>query len=54
MTPPLPTAPRPYTFPKPVKRQLANGLTVFVVEDHRLPVVTFALEILAGNCVVPP
>ncbi|MDR3719596.1 MAG: pitrilysin family protein [Bryobacteraceae bacterium] len=54
MTPPLPTAPRPYAFPKPVKRQLANGLTVFVVEDHRLPVVTFALEILAGNCSVAP
>jgi zinc protease len=54
MTPPLPTAARPYTFPKPVSRQLANGLTVFVVEDHRLPVVTFALEILAGNSVVQP
>ena len=54
MTPPPPTAPRPYAFPKPLKRQLANGLTVFVVEDHRLPVVTFALEILAGNCQVPP
>jgi len=54
MTPPPPTAPRPYAFPTPVKRQFANGLTVFVVEDHRLPVVTFALEILAGNCLVPP
>lgn len=54
MTPPLPTAPRPYAFPKPVSRQLSNGLTVFVVEDHRLPIVTFALEILAGNGLVPP
>jgi zinc protease len=54
MIPPPPSAPRPYAFPKPVKRQLANGLTVFVVEDHRLPVVTFALEILAGNCSVAP
>lgn len=53
MTPPPPTAPRPYAFPTPLKRQLSNGLTVFVVEDHRLPVVTFALEILAGNCQVP-
>jgi len=53
MTPP-PSAPRPYAFPKPVSRQLASGLTVFVVEDHRLPVVTFALELLAGNCDVPP
>ena len=54
MTPPPPTAPRPYVFPKPLSRVLPNGLTVFVVEDHRLPVVTFALEILAGNCSVPP
>ena len=54
MTLPPPTAPRPYVFPKPLSRVLSNGLTVFVVEDHRLPVVTFALEILAGNCVVPP
>lgn len=54
MIPPPPSAPRPYAFPKPVSRKLGNGLTVFVVEDHRLPVVTFALELLAGNCVVPP
>jgi zinc protease len=54
MTPPPPSAPRPYAFPKPVSRVFENGLTVFVVEDHRLPAVTFALEILAGNCAVPP
>ncbi len=53
MIPPPPSAPRPYAFPKPVHRQLSNALHVFVVEDHRLPVVTFALEILAGNCLVP-
>jgi zinc protease len=33
---------------------LLNGLTVYVIEDHRLPVVTYALEILAGNCDVDP
>jgi len=54
MTIPLPSAPRPYAFPKPVRRQLPNGLTVYVIEDHRLPVVTYALEILAGNCDVEP
>jgi zinc protease len=53
MIPPPPTAPRPYVFPKPASRKLPNGLTVFVVEDQRLPVITFALEILAGNCQVP-
>lgn len=54
MTPPPPSVPRPYAFPKPVRRQLPNGLTVYVIEDHRLPVVTYALEILAGNCDVEP
>lgn len=53
MTPPPPSTPRPYAFPTPLSRVLGTGLTVFVVEDHRLPVVTFALEILAGNCTVP-
>jgi zinc protease len=37
-----------------VRRQLPNALTVYVIEDHRLPVVTYALEILAGNCDVEP
>ncbi len=54
MPPPPPSAPRPYAFPKPVRRQLPNGLTVYVIEDHRLPVVTYALQILAGNCDVAP
>ena len=54
MLPPPPTASRPYAFPKTVSRQLPNGLKVYVVEDHRLPVVTYALEMLAGNCDVDP
>ena len=54
MSPPQPTAPRPYPFPKPVHRQLSNALNVYIIEDHRLPVVTYALEMLAGNCDVEP
>src|SRR5208283_104481 len=54
MPPPPPSAPRPYAFPKPLRRQLPNGLSVYVIEDHRLPVVTYALQILAGNCDVAP
>ena len=37
MSPPQPTAPRPYPFPKPAHRQLSNALNVYVIEDHRLP-----------------
>lgn len=49
MTPPAPTAPRAFQFPAHATKKLDNGLTVYVVEDHRLPLVAFALEILAGN-----
>lgn len=49
MTPPPPAAPRPFEFPKYSSRKLANGLTVFVIEDHRQPLVSYSLQILAGN-----
>ncbi|MBI5083780.1 MAG: insulinase family protein [Acidobacteria bacterium] len=52
--PPAPGAPRPFEFPKAAFRTLANGLRVYVVEDHRLPLVSASLQILAGNAVVPP
>lgn len=54
MTPPPPTAPRPFEFPKFTSRKLANGLTVFVVEDHRLPLVNYSLQVQAGKLNVPP
>lgn len=46
---PAPSAPRPFEFPKHAKKVLPNGLTVFVVEDHRLPLVSYSLQILAGS-----
>lgn len=51
---PAPSAPRPYEFPKAASKTLANGLKVYVVEDHRLPLVSAALEVLAGNAYVAP
>jgi zinc protease len=47
-TPPPPTAPRPFEFPKPVRKTLSNGLTVYVIEDHRLPLISASLDVLAG------
>lgn len=53
-TPPGPTAPRPFAFPKATSKTLPNGLRVYVVEDHRLPLVSATLQILAGNAYVAP
>lgn len=54
MTPPAPTAPRPYEFPKVASKTLPNGLKVFVVEDHRLPLLSASLQIIAGGAYAPP
>lgn len=54
MTPPPPAAPRPFAFPKFTSRTLANGLTVFVVEDRRLPLVAYSLQLRAGKLNAPP
>jgi predicted Zn-dependent peptidase len=43
--PPPPAAERPFTFPAHTSTKLDNGLTVFVVEDHRQPVVAITLMI---------
>jgi zinc protease len=54
MTPPPPAPPRPYEFPKAATKTLPNGLRVIVVEDHRLPLVSATLDILAGNAYMDP
>jgi zinc protease len=51
---PTPSAPRTFQFPAHSKKVLPNGLTVFVVEDHRLPLVSFSLQILSGGALNPP
>ncbi len=48
-TPPLPSAPRPVTYPTPVERTLANGLRVIVVSRRNVPLVAAALLIKSGS-----
>jgi zinc protease len=41
-------------LPKPVEMTLPNGLTVMVLEDHRLPLVTVRLNILGAGALYDP
>lgn len=47
--PPPPTAPKPVNFPGVETFKLANGLTVYVVENHEVPLVSIQLVIRAGE-----
>jgi len=47
--PPPPTALKPLEFPPFQEATLSNGLTVLVVESHRLPIVSVQLSLLAGS-----
>jgi predicted Zn-dependent peptidase len=53
--PQLPEFP-PLTFhpPKPARYQMANGLTVFLLEDHELPLIRVQMLIRAGSEYDPP
>jgi len=52
--PPPPLAPRPITIPTPHETVLSNGLTVVVVEDKRLPLVSYRLALAVGGAYDPP
>lgn len=41
-------------LPRPVERKLKNGLTVLVLENHRVPVVTLELALPASTLSDPP
>ena len=47
--PPAPLAPRPISLPSPHETTLSNGLSVVVVEDSRLPLVSFRLAFRFGD-----
>ena len=47
-TPPKPGEPPPFTPPPVVRRTLSNGLPVWIVEMHKVPVVEVSLVIKAG------
>jgi zinc protease len=52
-TPPPPLPPRPLKLPQPVTYKLSNGLTVLLMEDHRVPFVTVELGIKCGDAQDP-
>src|SRR5581483_9256391 len=47
-TPPPPTAPHSTIFPKPVEKNLPNGLRVIVIPRTEMPLVTAQLLIRSG------
>src|SRR5688572_31359734 len=51
---PAPLQPRPILIPAPRETTLANGLTVVVVEDSRLPLVSYRLAFRVGGAFDPP
>ncbi|PWT94917.1 MAG: hypothetical protein C5B55_02020 [Blastocatellia bacterium] len=52
--PPAPLQPRPITIPSAHETTLSNGLKVLVVEDSRLPLVSFRLGLRVGGAFDPP
>jgi predicted Zn-dependent peptidase len=51
---PAPLPPHPITIPAPRETVLANGLSIVVVEDHRLPLVNYRLAFRVGTAFDPP
>jgi zinc protease len=51
---PQPLPPRPLNIPDFGETKLANGLDVVLVEDHRLPLVSFRLAFPSGDANDPP
>lgn len=51
---PAPLQPRPITIPTPRETTLSNGLTLVVVEDRRLPLVSYRLAFRVGGAFDPP
>jgi zinc protease len=51
---PAPLPPRPITIPAAHETVLANGLTVVVVEDSRLPLISYRLAFRVGGAFDPP
>jgi zinc protease len=51
---PAPLPPRPIFIPAPRETVLSNGLTIVVVEDHRLPLVNYRLAFRVGTAFDPP
>src|SRR5258705_11945502 len=53
-TPPVPLPIRPIKLPTAYETTLANGLRVVVVEDQRLPLISYRLSLRTGDAHNPP
>ena len=51
---PAPLPPRPISVPTPRETTLPNGLTLVVVEDKRLPLISYRLAFRVGGAFDPP
>jgi zinc protease len=51
---PSPLKPRPLNIPAPSEKTLANGLQLAIVQDTRLPIVSFRLAFRGGDSNDPP
>ncbi|MCX4247642.1 M16 family metallopeptidase [Paraliomyxa miuraensis] len=47
--PPPPTAPKPVRFPDVASFQLPTGLTVYIIENHEVPIVSAQLVVRCGT-----
>lgn len=54
VAPPPPGPARPFVFPAHQTVKLPNGLTIFIVEDHREPLVAYRLVVNAGSSTDDP
>jgi zinc protease len=46
---PPPLGPRPLNIPEPAETSLGNGLKIVLVEDRRLPLISFRLAVRSGD-----
>ncbi len=53
VAPAAPAAAPAYVVPKPLERQLKNQLKVYIIEDHRLPLVHYRFMVRAGSANEP-
>jgi len=51
---PAPTAPRPIAIPTARETVLSNGISLVVVEDNRLPLISYRLAFRIGGAFDPP
>src|SRR2546421_7324980 len=51
---PAPLSPRPIAIPAARETVLSNGLSMVVVEDNRLPLVSYRLAFRVGGAFDPP